>query len=53
MLKAMLRKLGSKKGKDWDRLLPYVLFVYHEVPQSTTGFSPFEFLYGCEVRGPL
>ena len=23
------------------------------IPQSTTGFSPFELLYGREVRGPL
>ena len=52
-LKLMLRKLVSKEGKNWDRLLPYVLFAYQEVPQSTTGFSPFELLYGREVRGPL
>jgi len=43
-----LKKLVSKEGKDWDRLLPYVLFVY-----PTTGFSPFELLYDKEVRGPL
>ena len=49
----MLRKLVSKEGKNWDRLLLYVLFAYWEVPQSTTGFSPFELLYGREVRGPL
>ena len=30
-----------------------MLFAYREVPQSTTGFSPFELLYGREVRGPL
>ena len=52
-LKSMLRKLVSKEGKNWDSLLPYVLFAYREVPQSTTGFSPFELLYGREVRGPL
>ena len=33
--------------------MPYVLFTYRDVPQSTTGFSPFELLYGREVRGPL
>ena len=49
----MLRKLVSKEGNNWDRLLPYVLFAYREVLQSTTGFSPFELLYGREVRGPL
>ena len=52
-LKALLRKLVNKEGYDWDRLLPYVLFAYWEVPQSTTGFSPFELLYSREVRGPL
>ena len=33
--------------------MPYLLFAYHEVPQETTGFSPFDLLYGCHVRGPL
>ena len=51
--KSVLRKLVSKEGKDWDRLLPYALFVYREVPQSTTGFSPFKLLYGKEARAPL
>ena len=51
-LKAMLRK-SAEEGKDWDKLLPYVLFVYRKVPQETTGFFPFELLYGREVRGPL
>ena len=52
-LKAMLRKTAVQEGKDWDLLIPYVLFAYREVPQSSTGFSPFELLYGREVRGPL
>ena len=28
-------------------------FAYREVPQASTGFSPFELLYGRSVRGPL
>ena len=40
-------------GRDWDRWLPYLLFAYREVPQASTGFSPFELLYGRQVRGPL
>ena len=51
-LKAMLRR-SAEEGKDWDKLLPYVLFAYREVPQETTVFSPFELLYGREVRVPL
>ena len=46
----MLRKATVREGKDWDTLLPYLLFAYREVPQASTGFSPFELLYG---RCPL
>lgn len=49
----MLRKFVSETGSDWDQWLPYLLFAYREVPQASTGFSPFELLYGCQVRGPL
>ena len=41
------------EGRDWVKLLPYLLFAYREVPQASTGFSPFELLYGRTVRGPL
>lgn len=40
MLKSMLRKAMDKEGKDWDKLLPYLLFAYREMPQASTGFSP-------------
>jgi hypothetical protein len=52
-LKAMLRKAATDEGKDWDKWVPYLLFAYREVPQASTGFSPFELLYGRPVRGPL
>ncbi|KAK7939750.1 hypothetical protein WMY93_003076 [Mugilogobius chulae] len=45
--------IKTGKGKDWDQWLPYLLFAYREVPQASTGFSPFELLYGRQVRGPL
>jgi len=49
----MLRKAAYQEGKDWDLLIPYLLFAYREVPQESTGFSPFEMLYGRDIRGPL
>ncbi len=52
-LKSMLRKFVTDTGRDWDKWLPFVLFAYREVPQSSTGFSPFELLYGWQVQGPL
>ena len=51
-LKQMLRKIIDEEGRDWDKLVPYILFAYREVPQSSTGFSPFEMVYGRDVRGP-
>lgn len=52
-LKAMLRKFVESTGADWDQWLPFLLFAYREVPQATTGFSPFDLLYGRHVREPL
>ena len=52
-LKSMLKKAATEEGKDWDKLIPYVLSAYREVPQASTGFSPFELVYGRPVRGPL
>ena len=42
-LKTMLKKTVNKEGKDWDKLLPYLLFAYREVPQASIGFSPFDY----------
>ena len=52
-LKHSLKKLCAQQPKDWDRYLPAVLFAYREVSQASTGFSPFEMLYGRRVRGPM
>ena len=51
--KTMLCKTATTEGKDWDKLIPYLLFTYREVPQACMGFSPFELLYGRNLRGPL
>ena len=52
-LKNMLRRCTRQNPRDWDILLPYLLFAYREVLQESTRFSPFELLYGPAVRGPL
>ena len=49
----MLCKYATESGKDRDKLLPYLLFAYREVPQTSTGFAPFELLYAHPVCGPL
>jgi len=39
--KSMLRKAATKEGRDWDKMILFLLFAYREVPQSSSGFSPF------------
>ena len=52
-LKLMLRRLCSEQPRLWHRYVNALLFAYREVPQESTGFSPFELLYGRTVRGPM
>ena len=52
-LEQMLRKFVNGSDTDWDQWLPCLLFDFREIPQTSTGFSPFEFMYGHEIRYPL
>ncbi|KAL1276794.1 hypothetical protein QQF64_036417 [Cirrhinus molitorella] len=52
-LKQMLRRVAAEEKRDWDQMLPYVLFGIREVPQASTGFTPFELLFGRQPRGLL
>lgn len=52
-IKQMLKKMCAERPQDWDRYLPALMFALREVPQASTGFSPFELLYGRQVRGPM
>ena len=52
-LKQMLRRMCAERPKDCDSYQPALLFAVGEVPQESLGFSPFELLYGRNVRGPM
>ena len=52
-LKQMLRRMCAERPKDWDKYLPALLFAVRELPQESLGFSPFELLFGRNVRGPM
>ena len=52
-VKSLIKKLARDNPTNWDRYLPCVLFAYREIPQETTGFAPFELVYGSVPRGPL
>ena len=52
-LKQMLRRMCTERPMDWDKYLPALLFPTREVPQGSLGFSPFELLYGRNVKGQM
>ena len=52
-LKSMLRAYCHEQDKDWDKGIPLLLFAIRESVQESLGFSPFELVYGREIRGPL
>ena len=43
-MKSMLKRLCSEQPRRWHCYINPLLFAYHEVPQESTGFSPFELL---------
>ena len=51
-LKVMMRTY-SEQHKDWSAGIPLLLFAIRETVQESLGFSPFELVFGHEVRGPL
>ena len=52
-LKRLLRKLTQNPKVEWDECLPYVLWAYRGTVHKTTGFSPYQMLYGRPMRMPL
>jgi transposase InsO family protein len=53
-LKTMLKTgLESEVGREWDKLLPWVLFTYRSTVHSATGFTPFQMMYGREPNDLL
>lgn len=39
--------------KDWDEVVPFVLFAIQDARQECLGFSPAELVFGHNVRRPL
>ena len=52
-LKLMLRKTADEEKRNWDKLIPLVLFAYKDAVQESTGFTPFELTRIHDVRGPM
>jgi len=40
----------AEKPRDWHRYLGPLMFAVRDTPQDSTGFTPFELIYGHQVR---
>ena len=49
----LLKKFLAEHPRDWDQLLPYLLFALREVPNESTKLSPSELVYRRKTRGLL
>ena len=45
-LGSLLRAVVGKNLKTWENCLPFIEFAYNRTVHSSTGFSPFEIVYG-------
>nr|KAG5704039.1 hypothetical protein BaRGS_032128 [Batillaria attramentaria] len=52
-LKPILKKLITSQPRQWHRYLPTALFSIRELPNASTGYSPFQLLFGRQPRGPV
>jgi hypothetical protein len=46
VLEDMLRACALKRGRSWDKSLPYAEFSYNNSYQSSLKMAPFQALYG-------
>ena len=52
-LKTMLRSYCLQHEQEWDQAVPLLLFAARSAVQESTNYSPFQMVFGHEVKGPL
>lgn len=52
-LKSTVRAHCTERQTDWDKELPFALFAIRDSIQESLGYTPFELVYGREMRNPL
>ena len=52
-IKASIEKLAPKFDLQWEKALPWVLMAHRGAVHRSTGYTPYELMYGWPVRGVL
>ena len=53
VIEAILTKTVRENKKDWSQKLPEALWAYRTTWRNTTGFSPYELVYGKNAIFPI
>ena len=48
----LLRTLSKEQKADWPVYIPSLVFAYNATPHSTTGFQPYQLMFGCQALAP-
>ena len=48
----LMRTLNSEQKLNWPVYLPSLVYAYNATPHSSTGFQPYELMFGCKVSMP-
>ena len=49
MLIGLLKSLPKEQKSSWSLHLPSLVFAYNAMPHDTTGYQPYELMFGCKV----
>ena len=49
---SLMRKLDQEQKPNWPVYLPSLVFAYNVTPHSTTGYKPYELMFGCKAPTP-
>ena len=49
----LLRTLPPDRKKKWPEILPELCYIYNATPHASTGFAPYELLFGTPPRLPV
>ena len=52
MLQNLLKTLPKDQKPNWPEHLGALVFAYNATPHSTTGYQPYQLMFGCKAQTP-
>ena len=52
MLQNLLKTLPKDQKCNWPAHLSALVFAYNAMPHSTTGYQPYQLMFGCKAQTP-